>query len=249
MKDNLTTVALNGNAVGVFSATAIISNNGVNCYETLEQMKKSNLYYFYYTYLKSLNEGKSRSVAFNTAQKEYAKEVVADSANGIRSGEGNYQFNLINVLSYHNFGVLEPDFTVTKSGKAVTPGQAPQEVIDKVNGNNNNNGGNANIIGDNYILRNELKSGSFDVHKVELKDLGNGKTRITYEITAKAGLTCSIFNPPDGDLFMINKGTTTGARQTITCDVQTAHIEKINEITAKFYSTDDDKAYIFIKMQ
>jgi len=48
---------------------------------------------------------------------------------------------------------------------------------------------------------------------------------------------------------MINKGTKTGARQTITCDVQTAHIEKINEITAKFYSTDDDKAYIFIKMQ
>ena len=50
----------------------------------------------------------SRSQAFCAAQQAYAAALVADSVNGIRSGEGNYQFNLCNLLAYHNFGVLEP---------------------------------------------------------------------------------------------------------------------------------------------
>ncbi len=106
MEDNLTTTALNGKCVGVFSATTIISNNGVRNYVSLEDMTKSNFYYFYYAYLKALNEGKSRSDAFFVAQKAYGTALYADTKEPLR-GEGNVQFNMNNLLTYHNFGLIE----------------------------------------------------------------------------------------------------------------------------------------------
>lgn len=113
MKDNLTTTALNGQCIGAFSATTIISNNGVQCNASLEDMCNSNFYYFYYHYLKAIHEGKSRSQAFFLAQQEYGKALIKNSQNEIRM-EGNYQFNLYNLLAYHNFGLLEST-VVTKS--------------------------------------------------------------------------------------------------------------------------------------
>ena len=47
MADNLTTAALKGQCVGVFSATGIISNNGVNCNASLAKMAQNNFYYFF----------------------------------------------------------------------------------------------------------------------------------------------------------------------------------------------------------
>ena len=70
-------------------------------------MTESNFYWFYLNYLKALSEGASRSDAFFEAQKAYGNALIVDSQNGNR-GEGNYQFNLYNLLGYHNFGVLEP---------------------------------------------------------------------------------------------------------------------------------------------
>ena len=113
MDNNLTTTALNGNCLGVFSATTVISNNGVNCKASLEDMKKSNFYWFYYNYLKALNAGLTRAGAFYRAQAAYADALIADSANALR-GEGNYQFNMYNLLAYHNFGLIEPKTTKTK---------------------------------------------------------------------------------------------------------------------------------------
>ena len=106
MEDNLTTTALNGKCVGMFSATTVISNNGVDNHVSLEDMKKSNFYYFYYAYLKALNEGKSRSDAFFEAQKAYGTALYADTKEPLR-GEGNVQFNMNNLLTYHNFGLIE----------------------------------------------------------------------------------------------------------------------------------------------
>lgn len=108
MKDNITTAALRGNCVGMFSTTHIISNNGVNNHSSLEKMTESNFFWFYLHYLKALSEGKNRSDAFFLAQRAYGNALVVDSQNGIRM-EGNYQFNLYNLLGYHNFGVLEPN--------------------------------------------------------------------------------------------------------------------------------------------
>lgn len=109
MQNNLTTTALNGQCVGMFAATTGISGNGADCNASLSKMAQSNFYYFYYHYLKALHEGKPRGTAFFTAQAAYATALMADSANGI-GFDGNYQFNLCNLLTYHNFGVLEPGF-------------------------------------------------------------------------------------------------------------------------------------------
>lgn len=108
MKNNITTTALTGNCVGMFSTTHIISNNGVNNQTPLQAMTESNFYWFYLQYLKAVSEGASRSDAFFEAQKAYGNALIVDSRNGIRA-EGNYQFNLYNLLAYHNFGVIEPN--------------------------------------------------------------------------------------------------------------------------------------------
>lgn len=108
MRNNLTTVALNGQCVGMFSATHIISNNGVMNSADIRGLTRSNFFWFYLCYLDALNSGASRSDAFFMAQRAYGNSLIADSVNGIREGDGNYQFNLCNLLSYHNFGVLEP---------------------------------------------------------------------------------------------------------------------------------------------
>lgn len=106
MGNNLTTTALNGKCVGVFSATTIMASNGAYNYMSLEDMTKSNFYYFYYAYLKALNEGKSRSNAFFEAQKAYGTALYADTKEPLR-GEGNVQFSMNNLLAYHNFGLIE----------------------------------------------------------------------------------------------------------------------------------------------
>ena len=107
MKDNLATAALRGQAVGVFAATHLISNNGTNNAATLEAMTEGNFYWFYLNYLKALSEGASRSDAFFAAQRAYGNALLVQSTKPV-TGEGNYQFNLCNLLDYHNFGLLEP---------------------------------------------------------------------------------------------------------------------------------------------
>ena len=107
MRNNLTTAALRGNCVGVFSATHVISNNGVDCAADLEKMTQSNFYYFYLHYLNALSHGASRSDAFFEAQRAYGNALIVASQYGVQS-EGNYQFNLCNLLGYHNFGLIEP---------------------------------------------------------------------------------------------------------------------------------------------
>lgn len=119
MKDNMTTAALSGNCVGMFSNTHIISNNGVNNQASLQAMTESNFYWFYLHYLKALSEGASRSDAFFDAQKAYGNALIVDSQNELRS-EGNYQFNLYNLLGYHNFGVLEPNAAFSCINSAIS---------------------------------------------------------------------------------------------------------------------------------
>ena len=38
----------------------------------------------------------------------YPNGLIPDSPNGIYERKGNYQFNLYNLLGYHNFGLIEP---------------------------------------------------------------------------------------------------------------------------------------------
>lgn len=108
MKNNLTTTALRGQSVGVFSFTHVLSNNITDVTADLNSLPESNVYWFYLHYLNALNQGASRSEAFLTAQRRYAQALLADSIGGISVSSGNYQFNLYNLIGYHNFGLIEP---------------------------------------------------------------------------------------------------------------------------------------------
>ena len=256
MENNLTTAALAGQCVGVFSATAVLSNNGVNCDAGLSDMAKSNFYYFYYSYLKALHEGKTRSQSFFTAQQAYGEALLADSANPLR-GEGNYQFNLCNLLTYHNFGVLEPNATSSfeANGYIAQAGQS----VPKESTKPNQGGGPAesNIVltdgrpaeeptAVNYMENSMLQSGSYTIHSVTAQKLDNGCTRYTVDYTAPADMFISVFSPPDGDLFMLYGPTTTGERDTLTFDLEDEKVEQSGTITISFSFNDDDRFFIFI---
>ncbi|MBQ5357070.1 MAG: hypothetical protein IIU57_02440, partial [Oscillospiraceae bacterium] len=118
MKNNITSKALNGKCVGMFSATAVISNNGVHWDASLSEMQRSNFYWFYYNYLKALDEGESRSDSFFLAQEAYAKAVFEDAKNPMRY-DANYQFNVGNLLAYHNFGLIEKTSLIERSEKII----------------------------------------------------------------------------------------------------------------------------------
>lgn len=255
MAGNLTTTALNGKCVGMFSATTIISNNGVNCRASVEEMAQSNFYYFYYHYLKALHEGATRSQAFLTAQKSYATALIADSVNGIRNGEGNYQFNLCNVLAYHNFGVLEPKAAAMAladgKGYIAQAGQSvPKEESQKPQqgGSMQNNlpltdgkpvGPSVNI---DYSIGSNLKTGTFEVHSYTAQKLDNGYIRFTIDCTTREGMPFSVFNPPNGDVFMFIGGPTTGERQTIVYDLPAEDVQSVSMIVMRFNFDNDDFA-------
>lgn len=255
MADNLTTAALKGQCVGVFSATGIISNNGVNCNASLAKMEQSNFYYFYYHYLKALHEGQTRSMAFFAAQCAYGEALLKDSANGIRDGEGNYQFNLYNLLTYHNFGVLEPSAAwsifdaagyITQAGQSVPKqthqtGDHPASAIQLTNGIPVEQ---SRTVVTN--MNNRLKEGTVKVHSCTVQLLDNGYVRYTLDYTAPKNLFISVFSPPNGDLFMqIDNSGTTGNRDTLIFDL-TVEDASATEITINFYYKDNGRCFVFL---
>ena len=261
MQNNLTTTAMNGQCVGMFSATTIISNNGVNCEASVSKMKQSNFYYFYYSYLKALNEGLSRSAAFCAAQQAYAAALVADSANGIRSGEGNYQFNLCNLLAYHNFGVIEPIATAVYMADAEGYIAQAGHSVPKDTGNQGGGGGgrnsakltltDGNPVGEAKTLKwtesSELKSGSGTIHSYTAQQLDNGYIRFTVEYTVPEGLLLAVFNPPNGGVFMLHGKVTSGEREMQIFDIKAEDVRAVDSITTNFVRADDDRFFVFLK--
>ena len=238
MADNLTTAALSGRCVGMFSATAIISNNGVNWRASLPEMAQSNFYYFYYSYLKALHEGLSRSRAFFTAQQAYGEALMADSRLPLR-GEGNVQFNLYNLLAYHNFGVIEPNraaVALYASGGVIS--QAPESVQKSMMAAANNlplSDGNPNGKAKKiqFTITNELPKGTAaKVKEITAQPLDNEHTRftVTYQMPAQMGI--SIFNPPDGDLLMLTSRTDESGE--LVFDLSNEDLAGIKEITLGF---------------
>ncbi|MBE5748477.1 MAG: hypothetical protein E7344_02475 [Clostridiales bacterium] len=257
MIDNLTTTALNGKCVGMFSATIVISNNGVDNKAAVDQMKNSNFYYFYYNYLKALNQGKSRSQAFCDAQQAYATALIADGADGT-DWAANYQYNLYNVFAYHNFGVFEPNVPLlamtNHSGYIAQAGQSvPKEEQKPQGGQSTSNTiklTDGKPVGDaqnvEYRTQNNLKTGTFEIHSVKTQKLDNGYIRFTVECTVHEGMRFSVFNPPNGDVFLLTGGPTTGEKQTIVYDLLESDVKATSNITMKFFvSGGDDYASIY----
>ena len=260
MVGNLTTAALNGQCVGAFTATTIISNNGVNCEDSLSDMTKSNFYYFYYQYLKALHEGQTRSAAFCAAQQAYGESLIKDSANGVRKGEGNYQFNLYNLLAYHNFGVIEPSAAwaafdasgyIAQAGQSVPKesqqrpqqgGSQPGTVTIKLT--DGTPAGESRAV--QTTTNNMLKEGSFTVHSCALQPLDNGCVRYTLEYTAPKGLNISVFSPPNGELFMqMDNSGTSGSRDALVFDLKAEDASQTS-ISISFYQSDDNRFFVFL---
>lgn len=256
MQDNLTTAALNGKCVGMFSATAIISNNGVDCRASVEKMKQSNFYYFYYSYLKALNEGQSRSQAFCSAQQAYAEALIADSVNGIRSGKGNYQFNICNLLTYHNFGVLEPLASATVMSDATGYiAQAGHSVPKATAQQNSPSGGNRFVLTEGapvgsakalrWSTKNRLQSGSYTIHSYTAQPLDNGYIRFTIEYTAPKGMRVAAFNPPNGDIFKLFGTNTNDKRESQSFDLKADDVHTVESIAISFSFSDNDRFFVF----
>ena len=247
MYDNITITALNGQCVGVFSATTIISYNGVTTRVSVEEMKRSNFYYFHYSYFKALHEGATRSQAFFLAQQAYAKELIADSVYGIPEHEGHYQFNLCNLLAYHNFGVLEPNAAVVAmtqhDGYIAQAGQSvPKEQNNLTLTDGTPVGTSVNI---KYNGGDGLKTGTLEIHSFTSQKLDNDHIRFTMEFTASKGMLLVVFNPPNGEIIYINVGTSTGECQTIIFDIPAEDVQSAVELAMSFNFSDDDRTFIF----
>ena len=126
MDFNMIRTALNNGCLGSFAATSPMANNGVSCTASVEEMKESsNFFYFYYSYLKAIHDGATRSQGFFEAQKNMAAALGIYAKEPINYGK-NYQFGYHNLLTYANFGILEPE---TARFEDVALGEEPTEKI------------------------------------------------------------------------------------------------------------------------
>ena len=243
MADNLTTTALKGRCVGAFTATAVISNNGVNCDASVSQMEKSNFYYFYYQYLKALHEGGSRSQAFFAAQRAYGQALIRDSANAVR-GDGNYQFNLYNLLAYHNFGVLEPNAAgslYTAQGSIRKNSSSVRNYFSLTDGTPV---GKSKTV--NFRTQNELASGTGKVYSCRVQALNNGYVRYTLDCAVPAGYGIAVFNPPNGNRFMLwGVSPTSEKRASYTFDLKASDAASVT-INVNFYRSDSDSFLVIL---
>lgn len=251
MSNNLTTTALQGQCVGMFSATALISNNGVNWQASVSNMQKSNFYYFYYAYLKALHEGLTRSQAFCVAQQAYGQGLLNYSKQGLQ-WSSNYQFNLYNLLAYHNFGVLEPNAAALAladpKGYITQAGQsAPKQPTQSQNHGSSQQASvtpllsDGNPVGDPrelaYVMQaDQMTTGAPVIYGCTIQSLDNDYVRVTLEYSAPLDMDVSVFNPPNGDVFMKRTSSKGTERQVLTVDFSLVDIAKIEGVTVRFFA-------------
>ena len=126
MDFNMIRTALNNGCLGSFAATSPMANNGVSCTASVDEMKESsNFFYFYYAYLNAVHGGATRSQGFLAAQKNMASALEIYAKDPINYA-ANYQFGYHNLLTYTNFGILEPE---TDAFEDITLGEEPTEKI------------------------------------------------------------------------------------------------------------------------
>ncbi len=174
----------NGKCISAMAASSIISNNGVHNDVSLENMKKNNFYYFYFNYFYNRALGKGRSDSFSLAKQAYATEILNNTDMML---DGNYQFNLHNVLSYHYFGLLENWDCKSKENFA------PKINLDKDDDFSDFDG---NIKFNSNYYDDGFKVNSFKAERID--DI----IEFTLEYESSRDCDYSFFNPPDGDIIM-----------------------------------------------
>lgn len=245
MSDNLVTTALNGKCIGAFAATTIISNNGVDNKVSVSKMKKSNFYYFYYTYFKALSGGSSRSTAFYKAQKAYANALLTESKKKIDYG-ANYQFNLYNLLCYENFGVISSNPVVSSMYKISNK----VEISDK---NNMESGPDDNpqygkaVLTDGKPLGEAVELEDYwdgedsrvKVNSILYQKLDNQYIRFTIDLDLPCTKTIWVFNPPYGNLFMNQVKKLKKGNHVVIFDLPESMAMEAGIITVNCMSEDD----------
>jgi hypothetical protein len=123
--------------------------------------------------------------------------------------DGNYQFNLNNVLSYHYFGLIEYWDCPAKSN--FNPRLDNQAAFD---GNVNPKLDNQAAFDGNVKFNSNYSSGGFKVNSFKAEKVGE-KVEFTLNYESSRNFDFSFFNPPNGDVIMklgivsIKKGANT----------------------------------------
>jgi hypothetical protein len=163
----------------------------VNNRAGLAELKQNNHFYFHLNYFFQRALGRTRSESFAMAKDAYAEAILENTH---LLGDGNYQFNLHNILSYHYLGVLEYwDYQPKKDFRPVlVERQAPKNFDGKITFD-------VRYYSDDFQILNFTaeRSGS----RVEFT--------LEYESAKKYGF--SLFDPPKGDVIM--KSWTNGIKK------------------------------------
>lgn len=231
-RNNLVYEAMaNGKCMSAIAASSIISNNGVKNNVSLSEMKQNNFFYLYYNYFYNMALGKGRSNSFHLAKEAYAREILNNTDKLL---DGNYQFNLHNVLSYHYFGLLENWDYTPKENFSPKIKEEEHESFD------------GNISFDTRYFKGNFKVNSFKAERI----LDCIEFTLEYESTRNCDY--SFFDPPSGDIIMKieEKGIKAGKN---TCKFKIGiddfdKISNLENMTMKF-GFDNQASYIFFNPQ
>ena len=98
-----------------------------------------------------------------------------------------------------------------------------------------------------FRANDELAAGSGQIHQVTSQELDNGCTRFTVDYTVPQGLRIFVFDPPSGETVGLwGSGTTTGLRDTLVFDIETALLEDLEGLTLNFFRSDSDRYLVFL---
>jgi len=95
-----------GKAINIISSSYLASNNGINVYDDLNDLKSNNgMSLFYHFMLNLYGENHTWSDSFKYAKEQYVVNNLSDTS--VANGEGNYQFNMNNAIMFSHLGLLD----------------------------------------------------------------------------------------------------------------------------------------------
>ena len=199
----------NGKCMSAMATSSTLSNNGVRNDVSLSQMKKNNFYYFYLVYLHSRALGHARSESFTLGKRAYAQEILKNTSMLL---EGNYQFNLHNVLAYHYLGLIEYWRCPGRSGYKPRIDVGPAAAERASSGADPDTAS----VPDGSIMFSSKYSGSgLRVLSLIARRIGY-RIRLVLEYQSSRDCDYSLFNPPNGDKVMkvVRNGISMGRHRT-----------------------------------
>lgn len=89
-------------------------------------------------------------------------------------------------------------------------------------------------------------SDRYIIHGLTGQRLDNGYIRLTLDFQGPAGMHILAIDPPDGDLFWLDGGGVTGARQSFAFDLPPEKLRVCDEISILFYSENSEEKYVLV---